>query len=194
MRLLGVDDGYFPPWFKSKRGYTLLVGVVYNNGRLESIMYDKVLVDGESTTELIISYAKQCCKVEALILDGVTYAGFDVVDIFRIWRETGTPVIVVQQYKLDLGKIRRALERNFLDYERRFRIIEEAVKLMKPYRTMWKTILIANLGLDNSSTIDLLEKNMIYSPIPEPLRYAHQIASAISKRISYKLISGPAGI
>lgn len=194
MRLLGVDDGYFPPSFKSRRGYTILVGVLYRDGTIESIMYDKVLIDGDSTTESIISFVKQCGEAGAVVLDGVTYAGFDVVDIFSIWRETGVPVIVVQQYELDLNRVEKALVKNFVDYERRFRIVEEAVKLMKPYRTRWKTIHVANLGLDERSTIEYLEKTMLYSPIPEPLRIAHHLASIISRKINYKLISGPAGI
>lgn len=194
MKILGVDDGYFPPYSKSRRGYTLLVGVLYGDDKILSIMYDKTPVDGDSVTNLIISFINLCEKVDVLILDGVTYAGFDVADVFSIWRETKTPMIVVQQYRLDLDRIRRALEKNFVDYEHRYEIIEKTVKLMKPYRTKWKTIMVASIGLDEQSTVKVLERSMIYSPVPEPLRYAHQIASIMSKKIAYRLISGPAGI
>lgn len=188
MKILGIDDGYFPPYFKSRKGYTLLVGVLYSDNRILTIIYDKILIDGDSVTESIISFLKQCKETDVLILDGVTYAGFDIADAFSIWREIGTPLIIVQQYRLDLGKIKKALEKNFVDHERRYRIVEEIVKLMKPYRTRWKTIMVASIGLDENKVTKLLEKTMIYSPVPEPLRLAHQIASIISKRITYRLV------
>lgn len=195
MRILAIDDGYFQPSFKSRRGYTYLVGVLYVNARIELLLLDKILIDGLEATGRVIDFLKICSKPEVLMLDGVTYAGFDVVDVDKVYNETGVPVVVIQQYPLNLARVKKALETNFSDCNYRYEVIRRNAVRMKPYVTRWKTILVATLGLSREQTTRVLEETMIYSPVPEPLRIAHQIASTISrKQIERLTLSGPAGI
>lgn len=195
MRILAIDDGYFPPNFKSRRGYTYLTGILYVNEGIEQVLLDKTLVDGLEVTDRITGFIKVCGKPLVLMLDGLTYAGFDVVDVDRVHLDTGVPIIVVQQYPLDLEKIKEALRLNFDDYSYRYGVIERNASRMKPYITRWKTIYVEAIGLNNQQVVEILEETMIYSPIPEPLRIAHQIASTISrKQVERLALSGPAGI
>lgn len=191
--VLAFDDGYFPISYKSRKGYTVVVGIkTKNTYQIEGLGFGFVLVDSRDTTYKIIDIAKNLSPADAILLDGVTYAGFDVVDPKTIYVETSIPVVIVQQYPLDLDKIRKALYKNFEDAEDRFNVVREVVENYRYLDTKWKIIQYYALGIDYRKAEEILKKNMIYSPIPEPLRIAHQIASLFSRKIIE--IGGPAGI
>ncbi len=182
-RIVGFDDGYFPPEYKGGRGRTIVLGVYTLDGYIiTGLGYRWVLVDGRETTHAIIDILKSMNKPDLVLLDGVTYAGFDVVEPWTIHDETHTPIAVIQQYPLNIDRIRSALERHFRDAYERFNTIYRVYNGFKYLDTPWKTIqyYIYPEDLDVS---DELRRLMIYSPIPEPLRIAHMIASLITRRI-----------
>ena len=103
------------------------------------------------------------------------------MDADQVYSETGIPVIVYQQYPLDLDRVRTALQKHFPDWKQRYNVIEKIYKKMNYYPTRWRPILFYNVGINGEDAIYYLEKTMIYSPVPEPLRLADQIASTISR-------------
>jgi len=187
MKILAFDDGFFPPHYKGCRGRTVLVGVtVTDSYTVESVSYSFVLVDGLSTTEHVINHAELHGEFDIVMLDGVTYAGFDVADPDLIHSELGKPVITVQQYPLDLDSVESALKKNFRDWSKRFEVIERITRKYRYLETPWKIIQYYASGLEPGDAESILRKLMIYSPIPEPLRIAHMIASAISRKLYEK--------
>ncbi len=197
MRIAAFDDGFFPLEYKGRRGNTILLGVVIENFfEIKNIAYTSILIDGLCVTNRIIEMLDLLGKIDLVMLDGITYAGFDVAEPDKIFRKTSIPVIVVQQYPLNLENIWKALSENFTDYSKRYNVIERIVKKMHYLETRWKTIQYYTIGIDTYEASNILRKTMIYSPVPEPLRIAHQIVSMITrKRYSlFKRISGPAGI
>ena len=98
IRVLGVDDGVFVP---QKRGKALIVGVVYRGGLwLDGVMHTEIEVDGLDATEKIASMIKSSphyAQLRVIMLNGLTFAGFNIVDIKRLYGETGLPVIVVSR-------------------------------------------------------------------------------------------------
>lgn len=184
--ITGFDDGFFLPCFKGRKGRTLLVGISVDEDypfEIKTLTYNYVLIDGRETTRSIIRQLKYHGKPKLLLLDGITYAGFDVVDPMVIYYETGIPVVVIQQYPLDLKRIKKALSKNFNDWIDRFRIIEKIVSKYVYLQTRWKVIQYYSLGLKREEIENILRKIMLYSPIPEPLRLAHIIASNISRKL-----------
>lgn len=182
--IAGFDDGYFPPSYKGGKGYTILAGVVARNRThfIERIGISAVLVDGRSVTDRIISMSK-LLQPDVVLLDGVTYAGFDVANPSEIFSRTGIPVIVVQQYPLNLKSIWSALSKHFSDYIERYKTIESVVRGFVYLDTPWKTIQYCSVGLSSSIAARILLENMFYSPVPEPLRIAHLLASTLSRTI-----------
>jgi len=58
-------------------------------------------------------------QIRVIMLDGVTYGGFNVVDITKLQRRTGLPIIVVMRSEPDMGRIRDAMQ-NLPDADRRW--------------------------------------------------------------------------
>jgi len=182
MKIIAVDDGFFPTQYKSRKGKTLLLGIkTINIYHIVGLAYTNILVDGLETTNKTCRLIKLLGEANIVFLDGITYAGFDVVDADQVYSETGIPVIVYQQYPLDLDRVRKALQKHFPDWKQRYNIIEKIYRKMNYFPTSWRPILFYNIGISREDAIYYLEKTMIYSPVPEPLRLADQIASTISR-------------
>ncbi len=182
--VIAFDDGYFPPTFKQSGGKTLLIGVMYHEETVSKILWDTVVVDGLGTTNKIIDMVnilKTCSDDLIIILDGITYAGFDVADPDKIYLATKIPVISFIQYPLDLERIRRALIKHFSDHETRYRVIRRTYTKATPLITPWRVARFYAVGITREDASSLLRGLMIYSPVPEPLRIAHMIASYLSK-------------
>ena len=81
IRVLGVDDGPFTP----HQGYAPVVGVVFRGGYwLDGVLSTKVKVDGFDATDKISSMIVESPhyrQVRVMMLDGVTFGGFNIVNI-----------------------------------------------------------------------------------------------------------------
>jgi len=178
------DDGFFPANYKGGKGRTYLVGVeVEGRVKVRKIAWLTVRVDFNTTTRSIISISK-ILNGRVILLDGLTYAGFDVVDPVELSSAVGKAVIVIQTHPLNLAKMRLALEKHFEDWQERYRVIENVYKKMVYVDTPWRTIRIYNAGISVNEAINVVKNTCIYSPVPEPLRIADKVASAIS-RLTY---------
>jgi len=190
MNYVAFDDGYFPVWFKSRRGYTIVLGVRTGEDlKPVAIGFKPVLVDAGSSEAGIIELSKMLGE-GLILLDGVTYSGFDVVDPWRIHDSTGQPIVVVQYGDVDVGGVVEALRKHFPDGEERLRVFLKAFESLKPVETPWRTIRILPVGVEYQEAIRLVKQAMIYSPIPEPLRIAHSVASALTRLFHHKLSLG----
>ncbi|MEM1627854.1 MAG: DUF99 family protein [Desulfurococcaceae archaeon] len=183
MKYEAYDDGFFPFIFKKGKGSTVIVGVLVNEiNNVEKIAWAKTPVDLGFSHQLIKEISG-LLDGDLIFLDGVTYVGFDVVDPFKLYKEVRKPIIVFQQYPLDIEKIRKALGKHFANGEKRFEIIEKVYERLIYVDTAWRPVQILNIGIDIETAIEIINKTCIYSPIPEPLRIADKIASAISRII-----------
>ena len=119
IRILGVDDGVFVP---HKRGMVDIVGVVFRGGYwLDGVMRTEVEVDGMDATEKIASMitgSPHYDQLRVVMLYGITFAGFNVVDIIGLFRRVGLPVIAVTREQPDFEEIKKALK-NLPDSEKR---------------------------------------------------------------------------
>jgi len=188
--IIAFDDGYFLPSFKSLNGKTLLIGVLYSDGRIRRIVHDKILIDGLNATRMIIDMAENLSLYSSnpvIMLDGITYAGFDIADPDKIYMETSIPVITFIQYPLDLERIKHALVKHFKDYQKRYDVIRRVYTRSTPLMTAWRVVRFYSVGLPIKEASTLLKKLMTYSPVPEPLRIAHMLASTISR---YAILKG----
>jgi len=182
IRVLGVDDGVFVP---QKRGKALIVGVVYRGGLwLDGVMHTEIEVDGLDATEKIASMIKSSphyAQLRVIMLNGLTFAGFNVVDIKRLYGETGLPVIVVSREKPNLDEIKKALEK-LPHKEKRWKMIENAGKLLEVnVRNTGSSIYVQLAGLNEKDARKIVRITSTRSNIPEPLRVAHIIASGITQ-------------
>ena len=181
IRVLGVDDGIFKP--RTKR-FVPVVGVVFRGGYwLDGVMHTKIRVDGVDATRKIASMIANSPHYEQLrvvILDGITFAGFNVVDIKKLNAETRLPVIAVTREKPNFEEIRSALE-NLPKSEERWKAILNAGEPVEvPIRGEKEKVYMQTAGIRMEDAKKILQLTSTRSNIPEALRVAHLIASGIS--------------
>jgi endonuclease V-like protein UPF0215 family len=182
IRVLGVDDGVFIPRTK---GVVNVVGVVYRGGYwLDGVMRTEVEVDGTDATEKIATMIKgspHYDQLRVVVLNGVTFAGFNVVDIKRLFRKVGLPVITVTREKPNFEEIKKALE-NLPESEKRWKAMENAGKIVEVYtREAEEPVYMQVAGVSEKDAEKILKNTSTRSNVPEALRVAHIIASGLTR-------------
>jgi endonuclease V-like protein UPF0215 family len=175
IRIIGIDDSAL---LNEK---VMIVGAIFRGGDwIDGVLRSEITKDGLDATEVIyemIKKSKHYDQIRVVILDGITYGGFNVVDIQTLYRETGIPVIVVMRSYPDFEKIKSAL-RYFPDGEMRWTIIKRAGKIEK-VASEKSPIYIQRAGIGLETVEKIIRLTSIRSNIPEPLRVAHLIATGI---------------
>ena len=183
IRLLGIDDSPFT--FTDK--YTTIIGVVMRGGNyLECVLKSQVSIDGDDATYIckdIIKNTRHRKQLKAMLLDGISLGGFNVVDINDIFSSTKLPVITVTRDEPDFKKIEQALKKNFIDWEKRLKIIKNGE--IHKIHTSHNPIYIKCSGMDIEEAKEIIKISTIRGVIPEPIRVAHIIASGLIKGESY---------
>lgn len=182
IRVLGVDDGVFVPHSK---GVATVVGVVYRGGYwLDGVMRTEVEIDGMDATEKIasmITTSPHYDQLRVVMLNGVTFAGFNMVDIKKLFERVRLPVITVTREKPDLDDIRRAL-RNLPEYENRLEAMDNAGRLIEVHtRDAEQAVYVQIVGISEKDAEKILKSTSTRSNIPEALRVAHIIASGLTR-------------
>ena len=180
IRILGVDDGKFTPRTK---GEVLIVGVVLRGGSwVEGAMHTYISIDGLDATEKIASMINRSPhkrQLRLIMLNGITFGGFNIADIKKLYELTTLPVLALTRDKPDLDAIHEAL-RNLPQSEERWQMVLEAGQLHEVTCKGTKLYLgLAGLPLSDAQKIVDLTATM--SCFPEPLRVAHLIASGLTE-------------
>ncbi|KAF5086536.1 DUF99 family protein [Methanobacterium aggregans] len=179
IRILGVDDAPFTPHTSDP---VMVVGTVFRAGKwFDGVLRTFVHVDGEDATEKIISMVNDSRQKEQLgiiMLDGVTFGGFNVANIPQIFQETGIPVIVVMRKQPNFERIKKALKR-FKNWEDRWKSILEAGEIYKVEKDS-EPVYIQICGMELEDAVDVVKLSSTRSAIPEPIRAAHIIAAGVT--------------
>jgi endonuclease V-like protein UPF0215 family len=178
IRILGVDDGPFT----KKDKEVIVIGVIFRGGEfLDGLLRTYVSVDGLDATEKLsemINSSKHKQQLKVIMLDGITLGGFNIIDVKKLYSETKIPVIVINRKIPDLKSIKTALEKNFDDFEKRWKMILNAGKI-KEVKLEKFSIYYQNLGLEDEEAEEIILVSTKHAQIPEPLRVAHLIATGI---------------
>ena len=181
LRVLAVDDA---PHSKQRAGEkTLLVGIVYRGSKFfDGAVFAEVTIDGLDATESIAGMLKALARddIRVILLDGITYAGFNVVHLPELHRLTGLPVIAFLDHYPDLERIKRALIKHFPDWEERYQRILSAGRIWS-LRVHGTTKYFQVAGIEPLIARKLLRRLCVLGPIPEPLRVANLLASSLGR-------------
>ena len=131
IRVLGMDDGKFVPHTK---GTVKVVGVVYRGAYfLEGVMQTEITIDGLDATENFASMIKNSPyygEIRVVVLDGVTFGGFNVADIRKLFSLIDLPVISITRQKPNMDEIMAALQ-NLTNFDVRWTAMKNAGKLFE---------------------------------------------------------------
>jgi hypothetical protein len=179
MRILGIDDSPF----SRNQEKVLCVGTIYRGGNyLDGLISFYVDNDGNDATLQIIKNINKTRHKEQLqliMLDGISFAGFNMININKIWKKTKIPVMIFTRKKPDLKKFKKALSK--ID-KKRLKAIQYAGKIYKlriRNKNKQKLAYIQIKGLTLEQARKILKLTCNNSNIPEPLRVAHLIAQGI---------------
>lgn len=181
IRILGWDDAPFP---KGEKGKVLLVGSILRGGSfLDGLLRTDVEIDGLDATDKIIKATKKTRHkdLRVIMLDGITFGGFNVVDIKKLHKETKLPVIVIVRRKTNMKKFTEAMKK--LDgFKKRLKAVKNAGKFYEvKTKRRGKGIYFQKIGLTKEEAEKIINISATRSLIPEPIRVSHIIASGIVK-------------
>lgn len=172
--VVGFDDG---PFARDRRGGpVLLVGAVCARTRLDGVITGHVRKDGTNATATVVRLVRGSQfdgHVRAILVNGIAFGGFNVLDIHLLAAALGRPVLVVARRPPRLELIRRALE-GLAGGARKWKLIERAGP-MEPVRGVY----VQRAGLTLVEARDLLAATTQHGNLPEPLRLAHLIAGGL---------------
>lgn len=185
IRVIGFDDGSFEP---HSGGNVPLVGVVLRGGEwVEGILVDEIEIDGtDSTSTMVdmINNSKHKEQLRIILSSGITFGGFNVLDVEELYEKTELPVIVVSREKPDMPSVKSALK-NLPDWEDRWETLKSAGDLIPVETESMKdrenTIYTQIKGIKEEDAREVVKMISTRSSVPEPLRVAHLIATGITR-------------
>jgi endonuclease V-like protein UPF0215 family len=180
LRLFGVEDGSFGAFNQGQPSSTILCGVKFESDRLIGVKIEKIQVDGLDATEKLLSILNGVDS-DAIILGGITFAGFNIIDPHEIFREKEIPVIVYSGKKPNNEEMLEALKKNFDDWQQRWKIIKDLGPIHSTTPFIGEPpVYFEVIGVDNKWAKNVLHRSAIVSRIPEPVRVAGIIARGLS--------------
>lgn len=171
---VGFDDA---PFSRSHRGDVLVVGTVFAGRRLDGVLSTRVRRDGANATDRLLGAvegSRFTAQLHAVLLQGIAFAGFNVVDVPRLHRRLGLPVLVVARRAPDMAAIRQALLERVPGGRRKWRLIE-SLGPMEPLAGVY----VQRQGIETAAAEALIAETAVNGLLPEPLRTAHLIAGGI---------------
>ncbi len=178
-RCIGIDDGPFPQKTDDKIRYAPLIAVWLNGAHLQQLRTDWITIDGLDATrkaQLLLQGSQHI----PVLLSGVTFGGFNLIDPWKIQKNTKAPVIVVIGSRPDNRAVKRALSRHFLDWKERWDLIRSLGPLHH-VRTMANEgpLFFERFGCSTQDAALILKGSAFVSRVPEPLRVAGILARGL---------------
>lgn len=184
MRVIACDDGRVE---KLGGGVTLATCISWESGLgLVDLAFLPVHVDGLDATSILSYLARvvsPSVRVDAILLDSLTFAGFNIVSPATLYRARGAPVIVVYSYKPSYERLARGLEAGSLPHLNIRRRILELVDTAERITTPLGELYVISWGAGLKEAAMIIEGSQVRDRRPAPLRLAHYISSALSQVI-----------
>ena len=105
---MGIDDSAL---LNEK---VMVIGTVYRGGGdwMDGVLRSYITKDGLDATAVIcrmVLNSKHYSQIRVIMSYGITYAGFNVIDVEKLYRETGIPLIVFMRSYPNFEKLKSAL-------------------------------------------------------------------------------------
>lgn len=173
IRTLGIDDA---PFDKAHDAQVSFSGVMCSQTRFEGMIWGQIERDGLNSTEVLIEAilnSKFHPQTHAVLIDGLGLGGFNLVDLPHLASALDRPCIAVMRKPPDLAAIEAALE-HLPHKAERLRRLKAAgeIHVSEPF-------VFQVQGADPEVIPALLEQVTDQGHVPEALRLAHLIGSAV---------------
>jgi endonuclease V-like protein UPF0215 family len=173
LRAVGIDDA---PFARRRGARVRLVGAVCADTRFEGLVVGEARRDGWNATDAVarmLAGGKFLPQVHLVLLDGIAFGGFNVVDLERLAALLARPCVAVMRRQPHLPAIERAL-RLLPRPERRLDVLRRAGPIYESPPFFFQV-----RGMEAGAAAEALARLTDRGHVPEPLRLAHLIGAAI---------------
>jgi len=178
LRVVGVEDGGFEAFKPGGRAF--LCAARLTGDRVDWVKLDKIKVDGRDATETLLKMLEGA-EFDAVILGGVSFAGFNIIDTHVIQGAFSVPVIVYTGDEPDTEATLAALKAHFSDWEERW---SPVARLGNVYNTTMKKgappVYFEVAGCSREWAAETLRATATLTRMPEPVRVAGLIARGLT--------------
>ncbi len=151
--------------------------------QIDGILRTYVQIDGLDATEKIAKIIIQSKFKDSrvIMLDGITFAGFNIVNIKELYELTKMPVIAVNRKMPDINEFMKAMKK-LPFYQTRVKAVKDAGKI---YSLTIKTknskgkIFYQRVGITKKDAEKVIKTSIYTSLFPEAVRIAHLIATGV---------------
>jgi len=173
-------DGGAVPKDRSTNQSTLLVAALLQNSRILTVKMGRITVDGMDASRVLTSLLIRL-RYDAILLSGISFGGFNLIDLKRLSQATRRPVIAVTGERPSNAAVRSALRKHFADWKERWRIVENAGRLYscKPLPEEPKLFFEVR-GTSSQSAKRIIISSAAISRLPEPVRVAGLLARGLT--------------
>lgn len=172
--VLGIDEG---PFEKGQSAPVPVVGALCEGpDLLEAVARTEFPVDGAGATEFLIEWLRglrTLGSLQGIALGGITFAGLGIVDVGALSAALRAPVLVVTRRPPDNARLFAALQAAGL--AERFAVAERSPAALRTEDGVY----LAHAGCDAPAALALLAASRGKAKLPEALRIAHLIATAV---------------
>jgi endonuclease V-like protein UPF0215 family len=180
IRIIGIDGHPFIPLDLEQVD---LFGIVFRGGYwLDGVIRGKIDVNGLDATDKIsdmIKTSPHYQQLRIIMLNGLTYAGFNTVNLRKLFEFTGLPILSITKEVPDINYLKQSL-RNLPQGVKKWKDIEDAGEIIMLKKENSK-IYMQIVGLLRENAEKIISISSTRSILPEPLRVAHIVASSLSK-------------
>jgi endonuclease V-like protein UPF0215 family len=179
VRALGISESFV----KKSGKHSILAGIVMRTDRIiDGFTISTATVGGMDATRKVIEMYKALKRddVNLLMINGCVISWYNVIDLHKVSKETGLPLVCVTYEESD------GLEKYFMelfpnDFETRIEIYyknkrRQPLTLRNGYTVYIRLVM---MSLDDAKGI--LNKFTLQGAVPEPVRVARLLARSIYK-------------
>ena len=173
IRVIGFDDS---PFIRHTKEPVAVAGVVCSLTRFEGMLWGNITADGFDSTEQIIQMllnSKFYPQLHLVLIDGIGMGGLNLIDLPLLSERLQLPCVAVMRRYPKLEKMKEAMTL-LPNAEERLKLLNKAGEIFHhpPFYFQVK-------GLDAKLTGSILERLSDRGNVPEALRLAHLITSAV---------------
>ncbi|MFQ6084942.1 MAG: DUF99 family protein [Candidatus Bathyarchaeia archaeon] len=179
IRALGISESFV----KRRSKKSVLAGVVMRgDGIVDGFSFADITVGGMDATEGVLKLYRGLKRddINLILLNGCIIAWYNVIDLNKVHKETGLPIIAVT-YEESAG-LEGHFRRNFPeDWRERVKVYRgnkgrEEVTLKTGYR-----VFVRFLGMSGEDAKRVLNRFTVQGSVSEPLRVARLLARSLVK-------------
>jgi endonuclease V-like protein UPF0215 family len=181
-RVVGVEDGRFSRESSNYTEQTLLVCVLLRKAWIDNFQADTITVDGLDASDKLVTMLRHW-SFDAVMLAGVSFAGFNLVDPTMVYEEFGKPVVVIARTKPDNVAVKKALFQHFKDWRVRWSIFEKLGPVHQVISMVGEPPLYIEVaGATADWATELVRASASCCRVPEPIRVARLIARGLTRK------------